>query len=64
MLTSEQGGRRQSDPVYHHAEVYGNKAELDTAQGTCWQRDPCSSSTGPGHERQVGTVPTAQTGDV
>lgn len=39
------GGRRMSDPVYHHAEVYGNKAERRELAGT----GPVQrSSTGPG----------------
>lgn len=64
------GGRRQRkgrgelDPVYHHAEVYGNKAELATAAGTCRGGRRRGSAAGPGGARVaggLGTLPTTCT---
>lgn len=54
-------GRGEPDPVYNHAEVYGNKAELATAGVTCWGGRLRGSSARPVEARVaggLGTLPT------
>lgn len=51
----QSGGRRVSDPVYHHAEVYGNKAARAKAPGTCWQLHSAVTQAGAREANGYGT---------